>query len=128
MNPEDELVDPNEEESVYLEQEDINEQQDRIEDQADDAMLSKIREDVRIILIPRVKALDPQFEALIQDDYVLHVGAYLVINKCLTQYPSDGYCCFGIVCLPHVLLPCVFMAFVASMSVISAGSRWTNMR
>jgi S-adenosylmethionine synthetase len=37
-------------------------------------MLSKIREDVKSILIPRVKALDPQFDSLIQDDFILHVN------------------------------------------------------
>ncbi|MEA4936441.1 MAG: methionine adenosyltransferase [Paludibacter sp.] len=44
------------------------------QDEADVAMLAKIREDVKDILIPRVKALDPQFESLIQDDYILHVN------------------------------------------------------
>jgi S-adenosylmethionine synthetase len=44
------------------------------ENEADVAMLSKIREDVKNILIPRVKALDPQFDSLIQDDYILHVN------------------------------------------------------
>lgn len=42
--------------------------------QADITMLSKIREDVKSILIPRVKALDPQFDSLIQDDFILHVN------------------------------------------------------
>ena len=42
--------------------------------QADITMLSKIKEDVKSILIPRVKALDPQFNSLIQDDYILHVN------------------------------------------------------
>lgn len=37
MNPQDELVDANEEEAVYLDQEDLSEQQDRMEDNADDA-------------------------------------------------------------------------------------------
>jgi len=36
-------------------------------------MLAIIKEDVRTILIPRVKALDPQFAQLITD-YVLHVN------------------------------------------------------
>ncbi len=40
----------------------------------DTEMLSIIREDVKNILIPRVKALDPQFAQLITDDYVLHVN------------------------------------------------------
>ncbi len=44
------------------------------ENQADITMLSKIKEDVKSILIPRVKALDPQFDSLIQDDYILHVN------------------------------------------------------
>ncbi len=44
------------------------------EEQADEAMVQKIREDVHIYLIPRVKSLDPQFAALIQDDYILHVN------------------------------------------------------
>lgn len=44
------------------------------QNEADIAMLSKIREDVKDILIPRVKALDPQFNSLIQDDYILHVN------------------------------------------------------
>lgn len=44
------------------------------QEQADIGMLSQIREDVRNILIPRVKAMDPQFDSLIRDDYVLHVN------------------------------------------------------
>jgi len=40
----------------------------------DEEMLAIIREDVKNILIPRVKALDPQFAQLITDDYVLHVN------------------------------------------------------
>lgn len=44
------------------------------QEQADTTMLSKIREDVKSILIPRVKALDPQFDSLIQNDYILHVN------------------------------------------------------
>lgn len=44
------------------------------QEQADITMLSKIREDVKSILIPRVKALDPQFDSLIQDDFILHVN------------------------------------------------------
>jgi S-adenosylmethionine synthetase len=46
----------------------------KTQDQADDEMLSKIRQDVKDILIPRVKALDPQFAQLIKDDFVLHVN------------------------------------------------------
>lgn len=42
--------------------------------EADDAMVAAIKEDVRTILIPRVKALDPQFDLLIQDGYILHVN------------------------------------------------------
>ena len=42
--------------------------------QADDEILSKIGEDVKTILIPRVKALDVQFAQLIKDDYILHVN------------------------------------------------------
>ena len=37
-------------------------------------MLAIIRKDVKDILIPRVKALDPQFAQLISEDYVLHVN------------------------------------------------------
>ncbi len=44
------------------------------QEQADITMLSKIREDVKSILIPKVKALDPQFDSLIQDDFILHVN------------------------------------------------------
>ena len=40
----------------------------------DDEMLAIIRKDVKDILIPRVKALDPQFAQLITEDYVLHVN------------------------------------------------------
>ena len=46
----------------------------KTQEQADDEMLSAIREDVKNILIPRVKALDVQFAQLIKDDYVLHVN------------------------------------------------------
>lgn len=42
--------------------------------EADDAMVATIKEDVRTILIPRVKALDPQFDLLIQDGFILHVN------------------------------------------------------
>jgi len=44
------------------------------QEQADEEMLSTIREDVKNILIPRVKALDVQFTQLIKEDYVLHVN------------------------------------------------------
>jgi len=42
--------------------------------QADHEMLTRIRADVKNILIPRVKALDPQFSELIKDDVILHVN------------------------------------------------------
>jgi len=42
--------------------------------QADHEMLTKIRADVKTILIPRVKALDSQFAELIKDDVILHVN------------------------------------------------------
>src|SRR5690606_26204556 len=38
------------------------------------AMLAQIKEDVQNILIPRVKKLSDDFDALIQDDYILHVN------------------------------------------------------
>jgi len=44
------------------------------QEQADEEMLSTILEDVKNILIPRVKALDVQFAQLIKEDYVLHVN------------------------------------------------------
>ena len=44
------------------------------QEQADEEMLSTIREDVKKILIPRVKALDVQFAQLIKEDFVLHVN------------------------------------------------------
>ena len=44
------------------------------QEQADEEMLAKIREDVRDILIPRVKALDAQFANLFKDEYTLHVN------------------------------------------------------
>ncbi|MDO9154795.1 MAG: methionine adenosyltransferase [Paludibacter sp.] len=47
---------------------------DKSQDQADDEMLSKIREDVKNILIPRVQALDVQFAQLFKGDYTLHVN------------------------------------------------------
>ena len=46
----------------------------RGQERADNEMLSIIKEDVRNILIPRVKAQVPQFARLIKDDYVLHVN------------------------------------------------------
>jgi len=44
------------------------------QEQADEEMLSIIKEDVKNILIPRVKALDAQFAQLIKDDFILHVN------------------------------------------------------
>ncbi len=44
------------------------------QEQADEEMLAIIKEDVRNILIPRVKALDAQFAQLIKEDFVLHVN------------------------------------------------------
>lgn len=44
------------------------------EEKADEEMLSKIEHDVIQYLIPRVKKLDPQYEALILDDYKLFVN------------------------------------------------------
>lgn len=46
----------------------------RGQERTDNEMLSIIKEDVRNILIPRVKAQVPQFARLIKDDYVLHVN------------------------------------------------------
>jgi S-adenosylmethionine synthetase len=46
----------------------------KTQEQADEEMLSTIREDVKNILIPRVKALDEQFAQLIKDDFILHVN------------------------------------------------------
>src|ERR1035437_2570993 len=42
--------------------------------QADEEILSKIKEDVQNILIPRVKALDEQFAQLFKGEYILHVN------------------------------------------------------
>ena len=42
--------------------------------QADEEMLAIIKEDVKNILIPRVKGLDVQFAQLIKDDFILHVN------------------------------------------------------
>ncbi len=44
------------------------------QEEADKEMLAKIKEDVRNILIPRVKAQAPQFAALFKEDYTLHVN------------------------------------------------------
>jgi S-adenosylmethionine synthetase len=41
---------------------------------ADEEMLAKIRQDVKDVLIPRVKALDVQFAQLFTNDYILHVN------------------------------------------------------
>jgi len=46
----------------------------KTQEQADEEMLKTIREDVKNILIPRVKALDSQFAQLFKDDIVLHVN------------------------------------------------------
>ena len=46
----------------------------KTQEEADEEMLSIIREDVKNILIPRVKALDPQFAELFKEDYILHVN------------------------------------------------------
>jgi len=47
---------------------------DKSQEDVDKQMLEIIREDVKNILIPRVKALDVQFAQLFKDDYVLHVN------------------------------------------------------
>ena len=46
----------------------------KTQEQADEEMLKTIREDVKNILIPRVKALDSLFAQLFKDDIVLHVN------------------------------------------------------
>lgn len=46
----------------------------KLQQNADDEMLAIIRNDVKSILIPRVKALDTQFADLLTDDYILHVN------------------------------------------------------
>jgi S-adenosylmethionine synthetase len=46
----------------------------KTQEQADEEMLSTIREDVKNILIPRVQALDVQFAQLFKGDYTLHVN------------------------------------------------------
>lgn len=46
----------------------------KTQEQADEEMLAKIREDVEQILIPRVKALDTQFADLFKGEYTLHVN------------------------------------------------------
>jgi S-adenosylmethionine synthetase len=47
---------------------------DKNQAHADEQMLAIIREDVKNILIPRVKALDIQFSQLFKDDFILHVN------------------------------------------------------
>ena len=47
---------------------------DKNQSHVDEQMLTIIREDVKNILIPRVKALDVQFAQLFKDDFVLHVN------------------------------------------------------
>lgn len=46
----------------------------KTQEQADKEMVAVIRKDVEEILIPRVKALDPQYTGLFQDDFILHVN------------------------------------------------------
>jgi len=46
----------------------------KTQEQADEEMLAIIREDIKNILIPRVKALDVQFAQLFKGDYILHVN------------------------------------------------------
>lgn len=48
--------------------------EEKTQEEADKEMLAIIKEDVRNILIPRVKAQVPQFNELIKDDYILHVN------------------------------------------------------
>lgn len=47
---------------------------EKTQDEADEEMLKVIREDVKNILIPRVKALDIQFADLFKGEYILHVN------------------------------------------------------
>ena len=47
---------------------------DKTQEHVDEQMLAIIREDVKNILIPRVKALDVQFAQLFKDEFVLHVN------------------------------------------------------
>lgn len=47
---------------------------DKTQEQADKEMLVVIREDVKNILIPRVKAIDPGFKELLKEDFILHVN------------------------------------------------------
>lgn len=47
---------------------------DKNQAHVDEQMLAIIHEDVKNILIPRVKALDVQFAQLFKDDFVLHVN------------------------------------------------------
>jgi len=46
----------------------------KTQEQADEEMLATIREDVKNILIPRVKSLDAQFAQLFKGEYTLHVN------------------------------------------------------
>ena len=46
----------------------------KTQEQADEEMLTKIRQDVKDILIPRVQALDVQFAQLFKGEYTLHVN------------------------------------------------------
>lgn len=52
----------------------IKPSEEKGQERADHEMLAIIKEDVRNILIPRVKAKVPQFAQLIKDDFVLHVN------------------------------------------------------
>lgn len=52
----------------------VNPSETKSQKEADEEMLTKIKEDVRNILIPRVKAQVKQFGELIKDDYILHVN------------------------------------------------------
>ncbi len=52
----------------------IQPSEEKGQERADNEMLSIIKEDVRNILIPRVKAQVPQFAQLIKDDYILLVN------------------------------------------------------
>jgi S-adenosylmethionine synthetase len=46
----------------------------KTQEEADEEMLAKIRQDVADILIPRVQALDTQFAQLFKGEYTLHVN------------------------------------------------------
>lgn len=44
------------------------------QEEADEAMVAKIKEDVKNILIPRVFAKNPEWKKLLDEDYILHVN------------------------------------------------------